>query len=381
MKNILIVIITTLSAGFAGAISAPASSNDINVIDFEITTAKIKKTDDFEKLIRDSFELYKKGSLSAALAGAEKAKRLNQKDFRPYLLAGLVHRDWRELKVASENFARAIELKPGDKQLYMLKAWSDYLRNAREGAIAACRAALKIDPSLFQANIMIGDILHFDETRWDQAIVAYNAALESNPRAEEAYEGLGRIYRAKKDFKSSEEILRKGMNADPNGMMGRFELGRLLVKQGRIREARKLWDGRKSDTDRTFPNFITLLERAEKLQSAKAILVKRPNDPKALLQMGIAVMNGDSWVVDGRQKKAIVYFQKALAIDPNFAKAQSAIVKAYIQIADTYTKENGKVDEELAKLKRLDPKLATDMENYRRTFSGGLTVAAPKKQQ
>jgi len=102
-------------------------------------------------------------------------------------------------------------------------------------------------------------------------------------------------------------------------MTGRFALGRMLVKQGRLAEARQIWAGRTSDEDNSFPNFITLLDRAEKLKAATDALAQRPNDPDALVAMGLAVMEGDSWVVDRRQERAVEYFRQALKQKPGDA--------------------------------------------------------------
>jgi tetratricopeptide (TPR) repeat protein len=74
------------------------------------------------------------------------------------------------------------------------------------------------------------------------------------------------------------------------------------------------------------------------LKRATDGLAQKPNDPDALIEMGMAVMDGDFWVVDGRQKRAIEYFRRALTLKPNYARAQYSIVKAYIQIAATFTK-------------------------------------------
>lgn len=97
--------------------------------------------------------------------------------------------------------------------------------------------------------------------------------------------------------------------------------------------------------------------------------------------MGLAVMDGESWVVDGRQERAIVYFKKALVIRPGFAKAQYAICKAYVQIADTFPNKKPLVDAELAKLRRLDLKLAAEMEEYRKNYSGALRGTPTKLDQ
>jgi len=91
-------------------------------------------------------------------------------------------------------------------------------------------------------------------------------------------------------------------------------------------------------------------------------------------------MDGDSWVVDGRWEKAILYFKKALELRPSFAKAQYAICKAYVEMANLSNdrEKNRILDQELEKLKKLDVRMAQDIIEYRRTYSGGLrTLGAP----
>jgi tetratricopeptide (TPR) repeat protein len=330
---------------------------------------------DVEELIKTAFELYRQNKFEEALANCVKAASLSPNDFRPHALAGLIYMAQMKLKSASEEFAAAISLKPDNKQIYLLKARADRLRGAKEEALAASRKAIELDASFAEAYIMIGDILRFDEKRRDEAIAAYRSAIKANPRLPAAYEQLGEILADAQDAKGAEEVFRQAMAADPKLMAGRFALGRLLVEQGRLKEARAIWEGRTSDEDNTFPNFIALLERAEKLKQATAALAQKPKDPETLVRMGFAVMEGDSWVVDGRQERAIVYFRKALKLKPGFAMAQYAICKAYIQIADTYKSKNKNVDEELTKLRRLDPKLAAEMDDYRKNYSGALTTA------
>ena len=184
-----------------------------------------------------------------------------------------------------------------------------------------------------------------------------------------------------KDEKKAEEVYRQGMAADPKHMSGRFQLGRLLVGQGKLVEARQLWEGRTSDVDRIGPSFINLLTRAENLKRATEGLAQKPNDPNALLEMGLAVMDGESWIVDGRQERAIVYFRKALAIQPGLVKAQYSIVKAMVQYMDVFGKDKKKLDREIAKLRQLDPALAKEMEEYRKTYEGGLIGTPVKTDQ
>jgi hypothetical protein len=120
---------------------------------------------------------------------------------------------------------------------------------------------------------------------------------------------------------------------------------------------------------------MNLLTRAENLKRAVETLAQKPNDPNALLEMGLAVMDGESWIVDSRQERAIVYFRKALVIQPGFVKAQYNIVKAMVQYMD---RKDKKLDRELAKLRQLDSDLAKEMEEYRKTYEGGL-IGTPLK--
>jgi tetratricopeptide (TPR) repeat protein len=380
LQHLLIasVFISGLSVTSASAYTLvrPAARRVISV-----TGTQNPQDGEEQELLRTAFEQYRQEKFDDALASLAKAARLSPNDFRPHALAGLVYMAQMKLKSASEEFAKAIQLQPKDKRLYLYKAQADAGRGATEEALAASRKALELDPNSAEAYAAVGEMLLSDEKRRGEAIAAYRSAIKADPQFLPAYEQLGSLLARAKDEKGAEEVFRQAMAADPKSMAGRFALGRLLVEQGRLKEARTLWEGRTSDVDRTFPNFITLLERAEKLKQATEALAQKPKDPDALLEMGLAVMEGDSWVVDRRQERAIVYFKKALEVKPNFAKAQYAICKAYIQIADVDAGKNKLLDGELAKLRRLDPKLADEMEEYRKNYSGGLQATPFKVNQ
>jgi protein O-GlcNAc transferase len=328
-----------------------------------------------DSLVETGFALYEKGEFDEALAYATKAKKLSPKDFRPYAIAGFVRLAQRKSEDASREFNSAIRCQPKRKELYALKAKADASHGAINEANASARKALEIDPQYGEAYAMIGEGLENDDRFQAEAISAYQSALRINPNLFMVYDALGQLFVDTKDAKKAEEIYRQGMAIDPKHMSGRFRLGRLLLEQGRLTEARQLWEGRTSDEDRIMPSFIKVLTRAENLKRASETLAQKPEDPNALLEMGLAVMDGESWVVDGRQERAIVYFKKALAIQPGFAKAQYNIVKAMVQYL---AKDDKNLDYELTKLRQLDVLLAKEMEEYRKTYEGGL-IASPFK--
>ena len=359
------------AVSFANFGATPTHSQNV----FFNSAAFLMPADEADELVKAGYELYRQKKYDEAIAKFQRAIELKPQDFRPYALSGFTYMEQEKFKSASDSFAKAIELKPADKNLYLYKAKADDLRGEKEAAIAACRKALEIDPSFAEAYMQIGETLQYDEKRRDEAEAAYRAAVKADPNIVFAFVRLGNILLYnKKDEKGAEENFRKAIKLDANQMAGRYDLGQMLIKQGRLKEARQLWEGRTTDKDNLFPNFVVILERAERLQRATDALAKKPDDPQTLLEMGNAVMEGDSWVVDGRQERAIVHFRKALKVKPDFIAAQYALSKAYVQIAYTYKDENKNADEELAKLKLMDSKLAKELEDYRKNYSSGLSA-------
>lgn len=330
------------------------------------------------ELLRQSLELYQQGKHDEALTKCKQSILLDPNEYRAHVLLGYIYGVQQKLDLASGSFARAIKLEPKDKEVYLVKAQVDFFRNKQVEALAAAQKAVALDPRYAEAQLLIGALLKADPKRRTEAIAALRAAIDINPTLAAAYDDLGDILREAKQTKDAEAVYRQGMLADPKRMAGRFALGRMLVEQGRLEEARELWAGRASDEDRTMPSFITVLTRAENMKRAKEAIVANPNDPDALVDMGLAVMDGNHWVIDDRQKRAIVLFRKALDAKPDYPRAQRAIVKAYIELASFDESENKNVDIELAKLRKLDPRLAAEMDQYRKEFQGGfITTEKP----
>ena len=325
-------------------------------------------------LLRTALELYQQGKHDEALTKCKQSIALDPKEYRAHVLLGYIYGAQQKLDLASQSLVRAIKLEPNDKEVYLLKAQIDFFRNKQPEALAAAQKAIALDPKYAEAYLMVGALLKGQQNREADAIAALRKAIDLNPQLVAAYDDLGDLLNDTKRPKEAEAVYRQGMLADPKRMAGRFALGRMLVAQGRLEEARELWTGRTSDDDRIQPSFITVLTRAENLKRAKEAIVANPNDPDALVDMGLAVMDGDHWVINDRQKRAIILFKKALDAKPDYPRAQLALVKAYIQLADNDESENKNLDLELAKLRKLDPKLAAEMDQYRKDYQGGLIV-------
>lgn len=329
-------------------------------------------------LMRSALASYQAGKMEEAEAKARKALSISPKDPRIHIFLAYVYVEQKKLKEASEAFGKAIKLNPTDKDVYLVKAQVDNLRNAQSEALASVRKAIELDPKFADAHLLLGKMLENDLRQADKAIAAYQTAVSINPQLFQAHEALAELFVYKKDLKSAEENYRKSVALDPKHTAGRNDLGRMLVEQGRLAEARELWEGRTSDEDDTRPTFIAMLTRAEKLKRATEAAAQHPNDPVVLVELGFAVMEGDSWVFDERQRRAIVHFRKALALKPDYVRAQYGIVKAYIELESTLPADIKNLNLELVKLRKVDAKLADEMVEYRKKYQGEL-IAEPFK--
>ena len=122
-----------------------------------IATAPAQSTSsNAQELLKQAYSQYRTGKLDEAFTNCTKAIALNPKDYRAHVLLGYIYGGQRKLKNASDSFATAIRLQPTDKEVYLLKAQVDFLRNAREEALVAARKAIEIDPKYGDAHMMVG---------------------------------------------------------------------------------------------------------------------------------------------------------------------------------------------------------------------------------
>lgn len=215
-----------------------------------------------EDFYRVAQKLYDEHKFDEALAPCLKAIELLPNDYRPRAMAGIIYALQHKYKESSEALAEAVRLEPR-KEYFLIKARIDHQRLASAEAVLAARKAIEIDPNYAEAYAELGSVLVLDEQTRAEGIDALRTALRLDPKLFATNEILGVALMFAKDVKAAEEAFRQAIKGDPKHMAGRFWLGRMLVKQGRLAEARKLWDERTSDLDTNLPPLFELLERAE----------------------------------------------------------------------------------------------------------------------
>ncbi|RME41585.1 MAG: tetratricopeptide repeat protein, partial [Planctomycetota bacterium] len=111
-------------------------------------------------------------------------------------------------------------------QAKMLREEGDY-----RGAIGRLRAVVRLDPTAVGAFVDMGDLL-YRIGDLDDALSAYQLALDQVPTLRSALRGAARIYRRRNDHASAARLLRTILRHDPNDAEVWLNLGDVAVFQG-----------------------------------------------------------------------------------------------------------------------------------------------------
>src|SRR5262245_51883417 len=108
MRNIRLIVLLpatflVITASFASAQSKPSGS-----------PTPEPRVNEFNKLISEAGRLFQQAKYDEALAKCAKAADLRPGDQRPHSLAGYTYMRLAKLKEASDAFAKAISLDPGN---------------------------------------------------------------------------------------------------------------------------------------------------------------------------------------------------------------------------------------------------------------------------
>jgi len=152
----------------------------------------------------------------------------------------------------------------------------------KEGLVAAVGIFLVLGAIATGEKITI---YHDDEFLW-------LAVVHANPQLARAYSILGTIFLSRQDIPRAKEFYTKALSLDPNEFIANYRMGFLLYQAGQRDQAQ---------------SFLRRVVRSE------------PSPLYAILTVAHA------WEMLGDQQKALSYYQKARAIDPNSSRIQEKI--------------------------------------------------------
>lgn len=165
--------------------------------------------------------------------------------------------------------------------------------------VLAAKDAVKRNPTNFENHVELG-IVYFDAERLDEAMAAFERAIELNPNAAAAYNGIGRIRYHTGPPEAAIEAYERAIALDPHTIDPFFGLGILYSAQ--------LGD---------YASALTAFQRG---------LEYTPDDP--LLSASV----GNTYARMGQIDKAVASLQEVIALHPDDAYAYGWLSILYLHL-------------------------------------------------
>ena len=239
---------------------------------------------------------------AASQAYAEKALALDPElDEAHMAMAAAVWMRAGEIEKAESHLRKAIEINPSSadaRNAYAQLLWSwNHVDEARREVIAA----FNLDPVSPKYNILMAEMLFYEDGDLDGAIRYYRRALEIDPESRWARKGLAEVKRFLGDWVGAEHTLRELVAQDPEDPRRRHALAQHLAFRGQYDDA------------------LRVCEEASRLTS---------NRPYTMY------IRGEILFGMRRFDEAQAQFERAIKIDPTVFHAQILLGMVYLARAD-----------------------------------------------
>jgi len=215
---------------------------------------------------------YLAGHLGDAIPFLEQTRAVAPENSDLAYILGMAYIQTRQPDRARETWARAFHVPADSAAGHLVAAQMMVRAEMEEMAQAELTAALKKDPRLPQANLLLGQAALFRgrleeavalfakeleanpgnamayyrmgdaytrQLQWDKALDALQRSVWLNPYFSGPYILMGKAYQAKGDRGAAEGMLRRAVSYDPNNKAAHYILAQVLQQLGRAEEAKK----------------------------------------------------------------------------------------------------------------------------------------------
>ncbi|NMG22767.1 tetratricopeptide repeat protein, partial [Brasilonema bromeliae] len=204
-------------------------------------------------------------------------------------------------------------------------------------AIAAYNKAIQLDPNYAKAYYNLGIALS-DQKKLDQAIATYNKAIQLAPNYANAYNNLGLALSEQKKLDQAIAAYNKAIQLDPNNTYAYIALGIVLAQQKKPDAANVAFNKAiqldPAVSSLAYTALGLVLAQQKKPDAAIVVFNKALNLPEYKLEtlttahslahtgLGLVLQQ------QGKLKEAISEYEKATKIDPNFVYANNNLKEA-----------------------------------------------------
>lgn len=171
-------------------------------------------------------------------------------------------------------------------------------------AVDAARAALAIDSSSFDAQLLLGSALG-GVRRFTEAQERVKAAIAANPADPRGYRALGELERRRGNARAAELALRRALDLDPGSTEARVDLSSVYLETGRagdgVRELRAALEANPADLEanRAYGSYLVANDQCELAEPYWKRVAAASPDLSGTLSLA------DYYVYSGRQDDAL----------------------------------------------------------------------------
>ncbi|MEQ8248021.1 MAG: tetratricopeptide repeat protein [Alphaproteobacteria bacterium] len=353
--------------------------------------------------------LHRTGDLRRAKYVLDEALEAEPENLGALFLTGLVHMQLRQAEDATPYFERAAKLAPASSEVLanLAYAYRDADRLA-DALLVAQQAVNQNGDDAVALNALGSVLLNCD--RASEAAAVFRKVIDSNPTLHSAYvnlamallaqdrgvdaiepleraralgaspeivdHSLGLAFRDAGNLAKSETHLLRAIEHDPNDARALYALGAVLEMQGRRRDAGPI-AGRllAQDPSLVHAHVVKALaaeSAVDGLASAAKALAIDPDDLDALLVSGTLSDTAN------RPADALRFYEAALAIQPDHAKARSRRADIVLSLCD-FERREALVQETLASLRDTGALEGVDVFNLQALDVGYSEIAGAAK--
>jgi tetratricopeptide (TPR) repeat protein len=171
------------------------------------------------------------GRFEAAYDGFQKALRVDPRNTDVLYYLGITAG-----VLAQAEYDRLFALAPGSSRAHQVLGQSYEAQGRPHEAVAAYKAALDADPRSVELLVALGDLMR-SQLQLEEAVAYYTRAAALAPRRYDVLYGLGVAHSFRREYGPAIERLRHALAVDPASATARFNLGRALLMSGQAEAA------------------------------------------------------------------------------------------------------------------------------------------------
>jgi tetratricopeptide (TPR) repeat protein len=195
-------------------------------------------TPELERLLEIARRQMGHGQGRAAIETLRRALALDPDNALAHALLAANLLDEKRLHAAASEAGRALALEPDGAVVRLVAGLVAISERRPERAREHLRHALLVDPELHQAWVALARVEELED-RGDAAKAHLERALELDPEDPETVTALGEWYRDRGDLAAALGEAQRALELAPEHPDGLVLMGSLLLRQGRVEEARE----------------------------------------------------------------------------------------------------------------------------------------------